>query len=405
MAAYEEKRSAPRSDGHTSSQGGQHGGQPPRRKKRRGGMGPWGAVLYVILVIGVSALLAGVGWVAACDVLALNKADQEATITLPESIFTPDQVKNDSGDLITVSRADVGYVADELKDAGLIEQPLLFKLFVSFTHKDTTMRPGTYTLDTSMDYSALIRNLGSKVPSKVEVSVTIPEGSTSAQIFKLLEDSGVATVADLEETAANYDFKFSFLQGVIPLGEANRLEGYLFPDTYKFYENMDTVKVLNKMLLRFDEVFTKDMRTQAEANGQTIQDIVIIASLIEKETTGDDQVLISSVLYNRIYKSNSETAGYLNIDATIQYILPTRKEKLTAADLAIDSPYNTYLYQGLPAGPIASPGQASLRAAMNPDDTAYYFYALGDDGEHHFFKTDAGQREFRSTQELYKSNG
>ena len=405
MSHYEGKREAPhrqpQRDGGSAAPRREGGQQPRRRRRRR--LGAWGALLYVVLVIGVSALLAGLGWIWAGDVLALNKAEITATITLPDDIFTYTEETNEEGETVTVSHADVGYVADQLKQNDIIEYKWLFKLFCSFTNGSEKMTSGTYTLSTTMDYSAIIRNLSAKSSARTEVTVVIPEGSTLKQIFEILEENGVATVEELTDTAANYDFKFSFLKDVIPLGDATRLEGYLFPDTYIFYQNMDPVQALNKMILRFDEVFTDEMREEAAANGQTVHDIVTIASMIEKETTGNDQTDIAEVIYNRLYNPTSETAGYLNIDATIQYILPERKERLTAEDLAIDSPYNTYLYTGLPAGPIASPGQASLRAAMNPSGNGYYFYALGDDGEHHFFRTYQEQENFRATQELYQN--
>lgn len=386
MSEYEGKREAPRQNqrGGGRAVPGGSGAQRPPRKRRRQRMGAWGALFYVILVIGVSVILAGVSWICASDILALNKPEKEAQITVAET----DAVRD---------------VAASLKEAEMIDHPWLFKLFTSVTKKSGEIAPGTYTINTTMDYSAIIRNLSAKSAAKTEVTVTIPEGSTLAQIFAILEKNGVAKAADLSEAAATYDFKFSFLQNVLPLGKDTRLEGYLFPDTYIFYQNMDSVQAINKMLLRFDEVITDEMRQKLTDSGMTIHDLVTIASLIEKETTGNDQTDIADVIYNRLYHANSETAGYLNIDATIQYILPERKEKLTAADQAIDSPYNTYKYKGLPAGPIASPGQASLRAAMSPSGQGYYFYALGDDGEHHFFKTNRGQLDFIATQELYKN--
>ena len=344
MSEYEERKPAHQGgsgarQGGGSRVAGSQGGQPPRkRRRRRRRMGALGALLYVVLVIGVSALLAGLGWVWAGDVLALNKEEHAAVITLPEDIFTYTEVTDGEGNPSKVSSADMGYVADVLSENGLIEQKWLFRLFAAFTHGDEEIAPGTYNLDTDMDYRAIIKNMSLKSASKTEVTVLIPEGSTAEQVFALLAENGVCSVDELRETAANYDFKFSFLKGVLPLGDSNRLEGYLFPDTYNFYKNSSAVTVLNKMLLRFDEVFTEDMREKAAANGQTVHDIVTIASLIEKETTGDDQTSISAVIYNRLYKQNSETNGRLDIDATIQYILPERKEKLSDADKTIDSP-------------------------------------------------------------------
>ena len=357
-----------------------------RRRKKRRGLGAWGVVLYLLFVVGASALLAGVGWIWANDVLALNKAEHTAVVEIEE------------GD--TVSD-----VANKLEEQGLIEYKLVFKLFCALTHvsgkageEEAKITPGTYELNTDMDYRALISSMGSSSASRMTTTVTIPEGMTQAQIFALLEEKGVSTVESLEETAANYDFKFSFLKGVLPLGDAKRLEGYLFPDTYEFYMGEDPVSVLNKMILRFDEIFTDEMRADIEASGHTINDAVIIASMIEKETDGTDQKKIASVIYNRLDKPTAETAGYLNIDATILYATGG-----TTVDLNADTPYNTRTHTGLPPTAIASPGTDALRAAVYPESTNYYFYALGDDGKHAFFTTYQGQQDFIASQELYQN--
>ena len=357
---------------------------PRRRRKKR--LGAWGVLLYIIFVLGISAILAGVGWMWANDVLALNKAPLTATVQVEE------------GD--TVSD-----VADKLKEAGLIEYKMVFKMFCALTHvsgqageEDAKITPGTYQLDTDMDYRALVSSMGSSSASRMITTVTIPEGQTEAQIFQLLEEKGVSTVEQLEDTAANYDFNFSFLKGVLPLGDPKRLEGYLFPDTYEFYMGEDPVSVLNKMILRFDEIFTEQMRADIQASGHTINDAVIIASMIEKETDGQDQAQIASVIYNRLDNPTSETAGYLNIDATILYVTGG-----TEVDLNADTPYNTRTHTGLPPTAISCPGVDALRAAVYPDDTNYYFYALGDDGLHHFFRTYQGQQDFIATQERYQN--
>ncbi len=223
--------------------------------------------------------------------------------------------------------------------------------------------------------------------------MTIPEGYTLKQIFELLEEKGVSSYKKLEEMAATYDYNFSFLQD-IPLGEATRLEGYLFPDTYDFYLGEDSKTVLNKMLVNFDSKITDEMREQATKRGYSVHEIIVIASMIEKETTGSDQKNIASVIYNRL---NSNNFQYLQVDATVQYALKERKEKLSLEDLEVDSPYNTYKYEGLPAGPIANPGLVSINAALNPAKTNYYYYALGEDNMHHFFRTFREHQTFVNT--------
>ena len=208
----------------------------------------------------------------------------------------------------------------------------------------------------------------------------------------------MASVADLQDMAANHDYAFSFLQD-LELGDYHRLEGYLYPDTYEFTTPQNPLYVINKMLVRFDEQFTDEMRQEAEGSGRTIHEIITVASMIEKETDGNDRADIASVIYNRLDNPSGGTQGYLQIDATLAYInggqVPTEEDK------SIDSPYNTYLYKGLPAGPISNPGLESIQAAMSPNSTSYYYYALGDDGVHHFFNTLREQQNFIATQELY----
>ena len=155
------------------------------------------------------------------------------------------------------------------------------------------------------------------------------------------------------------------------------------------------------MLANFERKM-EDYFQQIANQGQTLREIVNIASMIEKETDGTDQTTIASVIFNRLNNNSGGTYGYLQIDATIQYVLPERKENLSDADKEIDSRYNTYKYPGLPEGPICNPGMAALYAAMNPESTSYYYYALGDDNVHHFFKTYNEQQAFIATQERYQ---
>ena len=351
--------------------------RPRGRKKNAGTF----ALLYVVFVIGVSALLACVGWIAANDVLALNKPEKNVTLTISQ---------DDS----------FGDVTDMLKENGLIEYKFLFSLFAAFTGGDDEVVPGTFTLNTDMDYRALLTGMSANSATKATIRVTIPEGYTVDQIFALLAERGVASEADLQEMAAGHDYAFSFLQD-IPLGDYHRLEGYLYPDTYEFTTPENPLYVINKMLVRFDEIVSDDMRQEIWNSGRSIHDVVIVASMIEKETDGTDRGQISSVIYNRLNNptASAGTNGYLQIDATLAYI--NGGQAPTDADRSIDSPYNTYLYPGLPAGPIANPGLESIQAAMEPDSTSYYYYALGDDDVHHFFRTYNEMLNFMASQDRY----
>ena len=364
--------------GHTGRSQGNPSQQPQRRRKRRR-INP---VLYILCVLVASAILAGVGWLLASDLCAFSR-DIPSTTKITIEITADD---------------DMGSIAEKLQDAGLIRYKWFFRLFAAVTGASEEVGIGTYELNTDMDYRALISSMGSSSANRMTTTVTIPEGMTEAQIFSLLEEKGVSTVEQLEEAAANYDFKFSFLKGVVPLGDPKRLEGYLFPDTYEFYMGEEPVSVLNKMILRFDEIFTDEMRQEVQNDGRTIQDVVTVASMIEKETDGSDQAKIASVIYNRLDNPTSETAGYLNIDATILYATGG-----TEVDLNADTPYNTRTHKGLTPTAIASPGVDALKAAVYPDSTRYYFYALGDDGKHHFFATYREQQNFIASQERYQN--
>ena len=200
---------------------GQGSQDPERRRPRRSsrlkrspGARIAGALLYVLLVIGLSGILATLGWVWACDLLGLNKEAVSVEITIHED-------------------TEFGQVVDTLEEKGLIEYKFLFKLFSWFTHAEGKIAPGTYTLDTGMDYRALISNMGSSSATRKTIDITIPEGYTIDQLFDLLDKRGVASADKLRDMSANWDYAFDWLKPV-PLGDYHRLEGYLFPDTYTF---------------------------------------------------------------------------------------------------------------------------------------------------------------------------
>ena len=341
-----------------------------RKARRRRGAGARvaGAFLYALVVIGLSAILATLGWVWACDLLGLNKEFASTVITIAED-------------------TDFNEVVDQLEEEGLIQYKFLFKLYAAFSHAADKIVPGRYELTTEMDYHAIVSSMGSSSTTRQEVDITIKEGLTIDQVFDLLAERGVTSVEKLEDMAANWDYAFDWLKG-IPLGDYHRLEGYLFPDTYRFEMGENPKYVINKMLVNFDAKMDQYMAQYTGEEAQySLHDIVTIASMIEKETDGtsnderNDYRSIASVIYNRLEHPEAETVGYLQIDATLVYLNGGKVP--TLADREIDSPYNTYLHQGLPAGPISNPGMTSLLAAMNPASTNYYFYVLNPETNQH----------------------
>ncbi|MBR3293238.1 MAG: endolytic transglycosylase MltG [Oscillospiraceae bacterium] len=376
----------------------------PVRQSRESRTGCIGALMYFVFIVCVSVILASLAWMAASDALALNKNDFTAVVSLPSSIFetkTVEELDRD-GNVVgskTVRSADIGYVSTALKEAGLIQYKWLFELFCKISHADTKVTPGSFNLKSSFDYRALIQNMHAGSGSTVTIDVTFPEGFTMEQIFRRLEEKEVCSYEELMEAAANYKYNYSFLDGIEP-GDPKRLEGFLFPDTYQFYVGMQASSAINKFLETFHYLQTADMLKQANDRGLSMKDVVCIASLIEKEAAvdtvnnTDDRQLISSVISNRL-----RTGMTLGIDASILYVFPEHVGAPTAQMLAYDSPYNTRLYSGLPPTPICNPSLASIKAALNPLDTDYLYYALNTEtGQHEFFTNDRDFNEFVATQ-------
>lgn len=379
-----------------SQSGGQRGGEPPKKKKKKAKrrMNPLLAVvLWVVFVVAASYLLASMGWKWANDLCALNKEYREAEIEVTEEwVDRVETVTDEDGSTQTVTYYDMKKAAEELKDSGLIEYKWLFRLFAWAYKGDQKINTGTYSLNSDMDYMALIRGMRSSGGAAVTVEVTIPEGYSVQQIIDLLVSNGVASVEDLTDAAANYEFQdYAFLDDD-ELGSISRLEGYLFPDTYDFYVGANPVYALDAMLSNFNRrVYSNEdlaaLFEEAEARGYGFDEVITIASLIEKETDGSDREKIASVIYNRL-ENAGETAYLLQIDAALVY---AAGREITQADYTdLDSPYNLYLHTGLPPTAIANPGLASIKAALQPADTNYYFYVLGEDGKHIFNETLAG---------------
>ena len=328
-------------------------------------------LIYLACVVLASCLLAGVGWLLVNDVCSLNKDPVEVKLVIEE------------GDTLSD-------VANKLKDAGLINYKGVFKLTSGFFKYKSYVEPGSYDLNSDMDYRALIRNMHDWEADSKEaqglVSVTIPEGYTVREIIELLAKSGVASVAELEDACANFEFAdYDFLDDS-QLGSIDRMEGFLFPTTYEFDKNKSAVYAVDTMLTMFKSQISQQMLADIEASPYTLREIVTMASLIEKESIGDDteRKNISSVIHNRLENPNSEKGGRaLQLCSSINYIM--KHDGVKTFDTEIDSPYNTYINPGLTPGPICNPGLSAIKAAIYPADTNYYFFALGTDKKSHFF--------------------
>lgn len=373
----------------------------PIRFRRDGRLGCLGGMMYAVFIISVSVILACVGWMAASDVLALNKEPLVAMVELPRHIFSDKEVTVKSDDehapnkVEIMPSADMDYVAAALKDAGIIEYPFLFKLYARFANADLKVDPGTYALSTSFDYRALIKKMQTGSESQLQTLITFPEGYTMRQIFAKLEEENICSQEKLYEAAESYRFSYSFLDSTTAVGY-ERLEGYLFPDSYYFYEGMSASSAISKLLSNMHYLITADMLASAENLGLTWNEVIVIASLIEKETAGsaEDRANISCVIHNRL-KADMP----LQIDASVLYDHPDHQGAPTGAMLETDSPHNTHTRLGLPETAISNPGLASIQAALKPSSQQYYYYALDEaTGEHRFFTNYYDHQAFVATQ-------
>jgi UPF0755 protein len=263
-------------------------------------------------------------------------------------------------------------ITAQLQARGLIRTPSKFKLYARFSGYHTQLKAGEYELTGRMSPRQILETFKS---GKVRLyRLTIPEGYHLRQIAATVAAAGFGPAADFYRLAT--DPQMARDAGL----EADSLEGYLFPDTYHFPRGHDQRAIIKAMLRRFQEVMTDEWQARAREIGLTLHEVVTLASIIEKET-GDpaERPLISSVFHNRLHKGMR-----LETDPTVIYGIADFNGNLTRKDLRTPTPYNTYLIKGLPPGPIASPGQAALEAALYPAETDYLFFVSRRDRTHQF---------------------
>ena len=332
-----------------------------KQKKKTGGGKVFGIILIAALVLYAVTVV--------CDVMGM-----------PGGTMTEITVESGSG------TADI---AAALQQKGVIMHPAWFRLISKLGGHDGSYQQGGFVLRQKAGYAAIMKTLQDTPNQSDAVRVTIPEGFELRQIADRLEEQGLIDRKAFYNAVENGHFDYDFLKN-LPKRE-NRLEGYLFPDTYMFRKGEGEEAVINNMMERFDEMYTPELRARAKALSMTDDEVITLASVIEREAQGDaDRDLVSGVFHNRL---KSTEYPYLQSCATVQYILKERKAVLSVADTKIESLYNTYLNPGLPVGPIASPGLASIKAALYPAETDYLFFVLDSTGKHRFAKTYAEHQE------------
>lgn len=270
-------------------------------------------------------------------------------------------------------------IAGQLAREGVIGNPEAFRLYAKLRHADTAARAGAFRFDAHQSEADVLAHLTSG-GAQIAKWVTIPEGFTSKQIAQRLQDEGLGSAQD-------YDA--AFMSDTIVVGgvRTKNLEGYLFPSTYLIPLDASPKMVEQIMTAEFLKELPADAAQKAKAHGLTVPQAVTLASLIEREAKSDDErALMAGVYYNRLRIDMP-----LEVDASIEYALPAHHDVITYGDLKTDSPYNTYLHQGLPPTPIANPGKPSLVAALNPRPSPYLYYVYKGNGHHAFAKTLAEQ--------------
>jgi UPF0755 protein len=282
-------------------------------------------------------------------------------------------------------------VVQTLDAEGLLRSPTSFSLMARVLGVAGSVQAGEYELNTAMTPSVILHKLVSG--DVVKYRVTIPEGYTVRQIAVRLAELGIITEQE-EFLQAAFSSDFDAMLGI----EGESVEGYLFPDTYLFSKEVAPQEVIKTMVGKFKRVYTPDFSQRAAELGMTDREVVVLASIIEKETgLPDERTLISAVFHNRLKRGIP-----LASDPTVIYGIKDFDGNLRKRDLEKRSPYNTYLFRGLPPGPIANPGRSSIKAALYPAPVKYLYFVSRNDGSHHFSAT---LREHNEAVRRYQRGG
>jgi len=277
-------------------------------------------------------------------------------------------------------------IASILRQKQLIKSEWGFKLYLKYKDESGKLQAGNYQLSKSMSLSEITKHMVSgKVVFNV-VRFTIPEGYNIPQIADKLSKEGLINKEKFLALAKKGNFNYDFVREIPKNSNITYpIEGYLFPDTYEIEKGATEEVVINKMLSQFKKEWNPEWTKALQDKNITIHQAVTLASIVEREVAVDvERPIVAGVFYNRL-----NNQWKLQSCATVQFVLGKQKDRLTFADLAIKNPYNTYVNQGLPPGPIGNPGMKSLKAAVYPEKNDYFFFVTKKDGsgEHYFSKT------------------
>jgi len=273
-------------------------------------------------------------------------------------------------------------IAEKLKKEGVIENKVFFELYALFKNAWKKFYPGEYELDKKLSFKGVLEILTSEISQ--EEKILIIEGWTNKEIAKYLIEKGL--IKNEEE------FKEAE-EKIIKEGKYEFLQGYLFPDTYRVYKKTTAEEILRKMLDNFEKKTEKE-KEEIKKQEKTIVEVATLASLVEKEAANElDRRIVAGIFLKRIEEDRK-----LESCATVNYLLGETKRILSLEETRIDSPYNTYLYKGLPPGPICNPGFESIKAAIYPLKTDYNYFLAGGEGRTIFSRT---HEEHQKNKEIY----
>ena len=319
--------------------------QPRRRKRRRKSnkLALFGAVMFMLITAAGLALFAQS---SATDLLAFGKRDE-----------------------------------------GVIEHPATFKLYAKMRGKSDSFQAGDYVLNSNMSYDRIITAMRMGDTIKEEVKITFYEGMTLSEIADLLEEKEVCDADEFIALTQSGEFSYEFID-MLPENKNRfrKLEGYIFPDTYNFYVGENVESVLRKFLRNFQNRVMPIYDDIRDA-GMTLDEAITLASVVQKEAGNEEEMAkVSSVFHNRI-ENPSAGLPMLQSDVTIFYVENDIKPYQQRSDQTMYDAYNTYVCHGLPVGPICNPGLDAIEAAIDPDDTDYYFFVTDVNGVYYYGKT------------------
>lgn len=340
------------------------------------------ALVWVCMVLLVSFTLASYLIKGSNDFFAVDRAEGTTEVTVPENVT-------------------IQQLGQILYEAGAIKEPEFFDLFCKVTVDDEEMQyfqPGVYQLDTNLDYQAIISTLQGGNQTREVVEVTFPEGLTVLDVGALLEENQVCTQEDFLAAVNSDDFNdyTSISQMGDSSGKYYKLEGYLFPDTYQFYKGEELSSVIGKMINNFEKR-TSDLSDSIANSGMTLDQVVVMASIIQREAANtQDMSDVSAVLHNRLDFGAEYGIYRLECDSTMYYPYHTAQD-VPQTDALPYGNYNTYDIQGLPAGAICNPGLDAIEAALNPDTegdaSSYLYFCHAADGTA-YYATTAEEHEY-----------